>query len=595
MTFVLERDAPLLVRLLLKSGELKAEDLNRLSMPVSSLPSNPEVQLLEAGLADERVLARRMAEYIGCSWFESDASDPLQLLECFPPDKVRPRGALADLSASCREAIARVPESVFRNRRVLPLFLAAGTLHVIASDPLDFSASEEIRMVTGLPVAIHVCTASVYRLVLQQVFGDRDKMNEALGGAGTSGEAGDDAQQATSVDLNQSTANSKDTSVLRLVNSIILQAMEDGASDIHCEPYETCVRVRYRVDGQLREVSAPPPKVFQQAISRMKILARMDIAEKRVPQDGAISVRDGDRRVDLRVSTVPTIYGEKMVLRLLEKSSLPGSLTALGFSEKQSADFMDAAKCHHGLMFVTGPTGSGKSTTLYTCLDLINDAERNILTVEDPVEQKLHGLNQVQVHTQAGLTFATALRSFLRQDPDVIMVGEVRDTETAQICMRAALTGHLVLSTLHTNNSLQVIYRLVDMGVEPFLLGPALRLLEAQRLVRRLCAQCMREQVIPPETALRHGLTPGAKVWRAGEDASCSACKGRGIKGRVGLYEVIRVTEDLQDLIAARTPLEALREHLIAQGTQFLADDARAKLLAGATSFSEVADFIRLD
>jgi type IV pilus assembly protein PilB len=595
MSYVLERDAPLLIRLLLKHGEIKPGDLERLSMPVSALPANPEAQLLEAGLADERLMARRMAEYIGCSWFESDPADPLQLLECFPPDKVRPRGALAELSTTCREAIARVPENVFRNRRVLPLFLASGTLHVIASDPLDFSASEEIRMVTGLPVAIHVCTVSVYRLVLQQVFGDRDKMHEALGEAGAGGDEDGDGAHAGGVDLNQSIANSKDTAVLRLVNSIILQAMEDGASDIHCEPYETCVRVRYRVDGQLREVAAPPPKVFQHAISRMKILARMDIAEKRVPQDGAISVRDGDRRVDLRVSTVPTVYGEKMVLRLLEKTSLPSSLTALGFSERQAADFMDAAQCHHGLMFVTGPTGSGKSTTLYTCLGLINGAERNILTVEDPVEQKLHGLNQVQVHTQAGLTFASALRSFLRQDPDVIMVGEVRDTETAQICMRAALTGHLVLSTLHTNNSLQVIYRLVDMGIEPFLLGPALRLLEAQRLVRRLCPQCKREQQLPAETARQHGLPPGATVWRAGDDASCSACKGRGIKGRLGLYEVIRITEDLQDLIAARTPLEGLREHLTAKGVKFLADDARAKLLAGSTSFAEVADYIRVD
>jgi len=483
-SFVIDRDAPLLVRLLLRNGDIQPEDLDRLSMPVSSLPSNPETLLVEAGLADERTLALRIAEYLGCSWFEMDAERPDVVLEGFPPDRIRERGTLEELTNSCQEAIAKVPESIFRNRRVLPLFLAAGTLHVIAADPLDHSAIEEIRMVTALPVSIHASTASLYRLLLMQVFGDRDKVNEVLGNREL--DTDDAKPKGVDVDLNEAIAGGKDTAVLRFVNTLLLQAIEEGASDIHCEPFEDSVRVRYRVDGQLREISAPPPKLFRQAISRMKILAKMDIAERRVPQDGAIATKDGERRVDLRVSTVPTVYGEKMVLRLLEKSALPNNLTHLGFSQTQADDFLDAANCHHGLVFVTGPTGSGKSTTLYTCMGLINDAKRNIVTVEDPVEYKLHGLNQVQVNNTAGLNFSSALRSFLRQDPDVIMVGEVRDTETAQICMRAALTGHLVLSTLHTNSALQVIYRLVDMGIEPFLLGPALRLLEAQRLVRRL-------------------------------------------------------------------------------------------------------------
>jgi type IV pilus assembly protein PilB len=395
------------------------------------------------------------------------------------------------------------------------------------------------------------------------------------------------------LDLNQ-TISGKDSGVLKLVNSIVLQAIEEGASDIHCEPYESFVRVRYRVDGTLREVAAPPPKMFQQAISRMKILAKMDIAEKRVPQDGAITVREGDKRVDLRVSTVPTVYGEKMVMRLLEKTQLPKNLTALGFAEQQAKDFAEAVESPHGLVFVTGPTGSGKSTTLYTALGMINDAERNIVTVEDPVEYKLHGLNQVQVHGQAGLTFAAALRSFLRQDPDVIMVGEVRDAETAQICMRAALTGHLVLSTLHTNSGLQVIYRLIDMGVEPFLLGPALRILQAQRLVRRLCPACRRKQELPAETALRHGLEPGVQVWLRGKDANCATCRGRGSRGRLGIYEVLRITEDVQDRISARVSLEDMRSYLGGQGVKFLADDARTKVLAGHTSFEEVADYIRV-
>jgi type IV pilus assembly protein PilB len=439
--------------------------------------------------------------------------------------------------------------------------------------------------------SVHAGTVTMYRTLLQVVFGDRDKVNEVL--VQHVEQPDEEGAHGVDLDLNQS-HNGKDSGVLKLVNSIVLQAIEEGASDIHCEPYESFVRVRYRVDGSLREVAAPPPKMFQQAISRMKILAKMDIAEKRVPQDGAITVREGDKRVDLRVSTVPTVYGEKMVMRLLEKTQLPKSLTALGFAAKQAEDFAEAIESPHGLVFVTGPTGSGKSTTLYTALGLINDAERNIVTVEDPVEYKLHGLNQVQVHSQAGLTFAAALRSFLRQDPDVIMVGEVRDAETAQICMRAALTGHLVLSTLHTNSALQVIYRLVDMGVEPFLLGPALRILQAQRLVRRLCPTCRRQQPLPDDTAQRHGIPAGAKVWMRGKDPSCPTCRGRGSKGRLGVYEVLRITEDVQDRISARASLEDMRAHLSQQGARFLADDARDKALAGLTSFEEVADYIRV-
>jgi type IV pilus assembly protein PilB len=592
MTTATHRDAPLVVRLLLKHGDVRPQDFERLQIPLGALPVNPEGLLIEAGIADERTLAMRIAQYVGCSWFELDATEPGRVLEGFPPDQMRKKGTLEEMLGTCRDAITCVPESVFRNRRVMPLFLAAGALHVVAADPLDQGAIEELQMIVGLRVAVHAGTVGMYRTLLQVVFGDRDKVGEAM--VQEKDRVDDEVGHAVDVDLNQPLPNNKDSGVLKLVNSIILQAIEEGASDIHCEPYESFVRVRYRVDGTLREVAAPPPKMFQQAISRMKILAKLDIAEKRVPQDGSISVREGDKRVDLRVSTVPTVYGEKMVMRLLEKTSLPKNLKALGFSDKQSGEFAEAAASPHGLIFVTGPTGSGKSTTLYTALGMINDAERNIVTVEDPVEYKLHGLNQVQVHAQAGLTFAAALRSFLRQDPDVIMVGEVRDAETAQICMRAALTGHLVLSTLHTNSALQVIYRLVDMSVEPFLLGPALRILQAQRLVRRLCPTCRRKQELPAETAENHGLPKGVPVYLKGKDPACPTCRGRGSKGRLGVYEVLRITEDVQDRISARVPLGELRTFLAAKGAVFLADDARAKVLAGLTSFEEVADYIRV-
>ena len=597
MTSTLPRETPLLVRLLLEHGDLEPADLDRLGVPVEALPALPVNELIEAGLADESVLAMRLAEYVGCSWFQlaDPAAGSEEVEEGFAPGDLRPRGPLPHLIASLDGVLDRVPESVFRNRGVLPLFLAHGTFHLIASDPLDQGAVEEIRMMLGMPVAQHACTVSLFRRVRLAVFGERDKISEALGGDGSRGGVSlVRPDHDVDLDLTQPLPGGQEGRVLRLVNSIVLQALEEGASDVHCEPYESKVRIRYRVDGKLREAASPPPDAFAQAVSRIKILAKMDIAEKRKPQDGAISVSDGDRRVDLRVSTVPTVYGEKVVMRVLEKEGLPDDLRKLGLSERQAADFMEAAESHHGLIFVTGPTGSGKSTTLYTCLGLINTPDRNISTVEDPVEYKLEGLNQVQVNPLAGLTFAGALRAFLRQDPDVIMVGEVRDTETARICMRAAQTGHLVLSTLHTNTALQVVTRLIDMGIEPFLLGPSLRLLEAQRLVRRLCERCSTWTELPADAALRHGLEPGLAVRRPSEKG-CQACRGRGYRGRLGIYEVVRVTEDIQEAIAGGMPMGDLERMVRAAGYAALAEDARAKVAQGLTSLEEVADFVQVD
>ena len=286
-------------------------------------------------------------------------------------------------------------------------------------------------------------------------------------------------------------------------------------------------------------------------VSRFKILAKMDIAEKRVPQDGAIALKTGEKRVDLRVSTVPTVYGEKMVMRILDKGAIPIELTGLGFDERQSKDLIESIQMPHGLMLVTGPTGSGKSTTLYACLNLLNEPDTNICTVEDPVEYKFKGMNQVQVKTQVGLTFAGALRAFLRQDPDVIMVGEVRDQETAQICLRAALTGHFVLSTIHTNDSLSAVNRLEDMGIEPFLLASTLRVLEAQRLIRRLCKECKEPYECDAETAQPHGLEVGQTLYRP---KGCDECRGVGYRGRVGVFEVVRITPRMASLIQTRAP-----------------------------------------
>ncbi|KKL14384.1 hypothetical protein LCGC14_2516200, partial [marine sediment metagenome] len=340
-----------------------------------------------------------------------------------------------------------------------------------------------------------------------------------------------------------------------------------------------------RIDGRLQEVSPPSKAMYIPTISRLKVLAKMDIAERRVPQDGAIALSLGDKRVDLRVNTVPTVYGEKMVLRILSKGAIPQDLTELGFDRTQADDFETAATSPHGLVLVTGPTGSGKSTTLYSVLNLLNKPDVNILTVEDPVEYKFEGLNQVHVRPQVGLTFASALRAFLRQDPDIIMVGEVRDQETAQICLRAALTGHLVLSTLHTNDALAAVNRLVDMGVERFLLASALRGLQAQRLVRKLCSNCKESYVLDAETAAKWGLDANRECFRA---KGCPACRNTGYAGRVGLFEVIRVTPQLRDMIGAGAQPTELRGALRTQGVKLLADAGFDKVREGLTSLEEI-------
>ncbi|RKY20473.1 MAG: type II/IV secretion system protein [Planctomycetota bacterium] len=496
--------------------------------------------------------------------------------------------------------IARsVSESVCRSHHVMPLSMADGVLELALVDPGDFGTLEEVRMRTGCIVQPVVATVALLNMLISELFGEHDVVAE-IGMEGDDEASGDNLMDESApevvVDLSQPIPVGKDSQVIRIVNAILSSAVEDGASDIHIEPYEDAMRVRYRVDGTMREVSPPPRSLFIPTVSRLKILAKMDISEKRIPQDGAIALKTGDARIDLRVSTVPTVFGEKMVLRLLEKDSIPDNMDALGFSPQQSKAFIEAAESPHGLMFVTGPTGSGKSTTLYTVLQRINTPTENIVTVEDPVEYKFFGLNQVHVHAKVGLTFASALRAFLRQDPDKIMVGEVRDQETADICLRAALTGHLVLSTLHTNSALQVINRLTDMGIEPFLLGPALRMLEAQRLARRLCSECKESYELPEEPALRYGLTPGATLYRAPMgNNDCATCGGRGTKGRVGIYEVIPISTDMAELIAKRAPGKELEAQGRFEGIEFLEDSARNKLYEGVIALADIAEYVKVE
>jgi type IV pilus assembly protein PilB len=456
-------------------------------------------------------------------------------------------------------------------------------LDVAFVSPEEMGVVDELQLMTGLRINPIIAPLSVVQERLDALYKtDQHTKGIGEGSEGFDGieiEEREEDENILNLDaLPPADANGR---IIRMVNNILEQALRNGASDIHLEPFEDGCKFRLRIDGVLHELPSPSKTVFIMIISRLKVLARMDIAEKRIPQDGAIALRTGEKRIDLRVNTVPTVHGEKMVMRILDKGAIPLQLTGLGFDERQSTDLIESIHSPYGLALVTGPTGSGKSTTLYSCLNLLNDAKVNICTVEDPVEYKFKGMNQVQVKAQVGLTFQSALRAFLRQDPDIIMVGEVRDQETAEICLRAALTGHFVLSTIHTNDALSAVTRLQDMGIEPFLLSCSLRVLEAQRLVRRLCPHCKEPYEVSAELAAEHGLTAGATIYRP---KGCLQCRRLGYRGRVGVFEVIRITPRLTQLIQKRTPLDQLRKAAREEGMKMLFDSALDKVRQGLTS-----------
>lgn len=475
-----------------------------------------------------------------------------------------------------------LPEGFCREHVVVPLRIHDNTLRIAMANPTDILVVEEAQQLSGYSIDIAVASVVAVQEAIAALFGVRDAVRELVKGDFDVGTG--PVSELEVVDLEAEVADAKDARIIRLANSILSAAVLQGASDVHLEPFENDVKVRYRIDGQLLEVTPPTKAMFVPLVSRYKILSRMDIAEKRIPQDGAICTRLGPQRIDLRVSVLPTVYGEKMVMRLLRRDTGQVKFDALGFGEQQVKDFHRAIHSPNGLLFVTGPTGSGKSTTLYAALHELNKPKVNIITVEDPVEQKIDGVNQVHVRTAVGLTFASALRSILRQDPDIVMVGEVRDRETAEICLRAALTGHFVFSTLHTNDALSAIPRLTDMGVEKFLLTATLRLLEAQRLVRRLCTSCAKSYVIEDSMARRLGVEPGTTLKRP---VGCKLCRDRGYRGRVGIYEVIPFTPEIADRIQQNMPIPDIARWAASQGQKFLADAAVVKAIEGVTSLEE--------
>ncbi|HEU4369683.1 MAG TPA: type IV-A pilus assembly ATPase PilB [Methylomirabilota bacterium] len=490
------------------------------------------------------------------------------------------------------DVLALVPSHIARKYEVIPLARVAAGLTLAMADPTNVVVIDEIGAMTGLAVLPVVASGKAIRAAIERhytaaVASMAELLTElANDPSGVEVLAQEELSAGDVVELRES---ADEAPLVRLVNMVLLDAIRKGASDLHWEPYEKDFRVRYRIDGVLHEMSAPPKRHEAAIISRLKIMASLDIAERRLPQDGRIKLRYGGREVDFRLSILPTIFGEKAVLRILDKEALQLDLGKLGFDAGSYERFSHAIHQPHGMVLITGPTGSGKTTTLYSAISTINAPGHNIMTAEDPVEYNLLGVNQVQVNEGIGRTFAAALRSFLRQDPDVILVGETRDLETAQISIRAALTGHLVFTTLHTNDAPSTVARLVDMGVPPFLLSSALLLVVAQRLGRLLCTACKeptegQEDDLVPLGHVPEGRGP-VTFYRA---RGCPACNFTGMKGRMAIYETMPITDELRQLILRNASVTEIRELAQRQGMKTLRQAGLAKVLEGTTTVQEV-------
>jgi type IV pilus assembly protein PilB len=501
-------------------------------------------------------------------------------------------------------AVALVPQETAERYCVLPLSRVGSTITLAMVDPTNVFAIDDIKFMTGLSVEPVVVSETALNTAIAKHYGssrelELAKVMEDLVAESSLPDFGDELDQLElenpdeEIDLENLERMSEDAPVVKLVNVILVDALRRGASDIHIEPYEKEFRVRFRMDGVLYNIMTPPMKMRDALTSRLKIMARLDIAEKRLPQDGRIKIRvrleNRSRELDFRVSTLPTIFGEKMVLRLLDKENLRLDMTQLGFEPEGLERFKRNVSKPYGMVLVTGPTGSGKTSTLYSALQSLNTPETNIMTAEDPVEFNLMGVNQVQMKESIGLNFAAALRSFLRQDPNIILVGEIRDFETAEIAVKAALTGHLVLSTLHTNDAPSTISRLMNMGIEPFLVATSVNLIQAQRLVRRICKECKIEVRHPDEALIDVGFPASdLKELKTYKGAGCANCNGTGYKSRVGLYEVMEITEELRELILVGASGLELRRKAIEEGMLTLRQSGLEKIRLGMTTLEEV-------
>jgi type IV pilus assembly protein PilB len=536
----------------------------------------PERLLLKDSTITDDQLARAVAERFGLDHVDLDVY------------RVDPDAAKLVTPAAARRYQA-VPVS----------FAGERTLLVAMSDPANVLAQDDIAVMTGYEVRPAVAAAAGIEKLLERLE-DPDFGNGATAPLEDDGEEGAEAQRPAPAapagpmyDLRDNTpinfgASGEDASVIQLVHRVIKEAVERGSSDIHFEPGDDEMRVRYRIDGVLQEAAVIPGSAVPAVVSRVKILSDLDIAERRIPQDGRISLEVEGKPIDLRVATLPCAYGENVVMRILDQSKVMIELEQLGMLPQALERFTKAFSQAHGAVLVTGPTGSGKSTSLYGALNQLNTVEKNIITIEDPVEYQLDGITQVQVNNKAGLTFAGGLRSMMRADPDIIMVGEIRDRETAQIAIEAALTGHLVLSTLHTNDAPGAVTRLIEMGIEPFLVGSAVDCVVAQRLARLLCEECKRRTTIKSEVMRANGFNVGLDL-EAYEPVGCARCGGSGYKGRIGLYEVMWVSDTIRALAVAREPSETIAHAAVHEGMMRLREDGLEKVRRGLTSIAEIA------
>jgi type IV pilus assembly protein PilB len=529
----------------------------RVDEAVESSRSNgttPERVLLGDGALSADGLARALAERYGLDHLD---------LSVFSVDM----GAANLVTTAAAKRYQAVPVA----------FIDKRTLLVAMTDPSNVLAVDDIAIMTGYEVRVGVAAPEDIESLIARL----DRLEEVV-----SGDAADELEQeAEVVDLRET---ADDAPVIKLVNQLVGQAVEMHASDIHLAPDGKEVRVRFRIDGVLQDVTTVPRRMAAGVVSRVKIMAELDISERRIPQDGRVGLTVDGRHVDLRVVTLPSVHGESIVMRILDKDSVVMQLEKLGMADTERARFERAFSESHGAVLVTGPTGSGKSTTLYAALMALNTPEKNIITVEDPVEYQLDGITQVQVAPKAGLTFSTGLRAMVRADPDVIMVGEIRDRETAQIAVESALTGHLVLSTLHTNDAPSAITRLVEMGIEPFLVASAIDCVLAQRLVRTLCANCKQRAIIPAQVLCENGYKALVDL-EAYEPVGCRRCGGSGYRGRGGIYEVMSVSSEIRSLALERRSADELREVAVRQGMRRLRDDGLDKVRQGRTSMAEIA------
>jgi len=493
----------------------------------------------------------------------------------FHPDPEGPRSVPGEL----------LPLSFMRARLVVPVQLSDGTLTVAMADPLDADAREAVARATGKRVEVLAGTEEEVRETIEKEYGESASSMERI-----VEQVSDEAPESAAEEkVEQLIGVASEAPIIRLVNFIMARAIERGASDIHMEPYEKALRVRYRIDGVLEDVESPPRRLQTAIVSRVKIMSRLNIAENRLPQDGRVKLRIGGKAIDFRVSTVPTLYGESVVIRILDQSSVPLNMETLGFSPETLSAFRPMVSAPYGMVLVTGPTGSGKTTTLYAALQEIKTAERKIITIEDPVEYQIPGVIQIQVKPQIGLTFASGLRSIVRQDPDVILVGEIRDRETAEIAIHSALTGHMVLSTLHTNDAAGAVTRLLEMGVEEYLLPSCLMGVLAQRLVRTICEECTVPREIPQ--AMREDVLRETGSFPEGElriGRGCEACAGTGYLGRSGIFELLPVTEAVKELVLSRADAGTLRAKAVAEGMRLLREDGWEKVRHGITTVEEV-------